>query len=607
WKGYGPEDDTWEPIESFDESEEVIEAFWERVNSGGRDFRDISKFKLGEIFVQTGPPRRKRKRQNQDLASSATTSPTKQEEPRQTTKHEEHADSDKDKRPKKRSKDSDVRPRGVATTIDSPVSVSDKGNRNGTNKTPHTVHKVISSPPARRHRVTRRVTSPDTVSPSEQEENDDSAVFDVGLFGSPIEPAKELHDDSPSPSKNNTSLLKKPAVPSPPSLLPIVKKPLHRSSKPLIKLVDDPQMEAMEGAITVKARLMGRNTSTANANETSNQASGARMQPLRSKPGPGRSSIGLKKNTSSLLTFEKGALKTVKGKYTKDKAKKSESAASDDLPQADPPDLNVELPTASELLDLAGLDSQTPEPLPSYESVAPVDEEIPSENASELQVRRDNNTMQVNVLYICDNLLPASSSIGVPQTSSPAIWKRSTIFDPLIRGPDPEDEKDLPSKVPGSVPFRLNLDHSFSITVHLSSASTPSLDSPAASRTITRPGAFYKGNYAFDICKTIHTVGSSGFVTMAFDAKDEDKKHFQRFCDRLCDGELFIVPAGIEVLAFWSVENVALTQGLNIDPIPDVQGKVLFSKIIVDNYSEYSEIVTYADPVPWLQYMEKHQ
>ena len=61
------------------------------------------------------------------------------------------------------------------------------------------------------------------------------------------------------------------------------------------------------------------------------------------------------------------------------------------------------------------------------------------------------------------------------------------------------------------------------------------------------------------------------------------------------------------MLAFWSVENGALTQRLNIPPILDVQGKILFSKIIVDNYSEYSEIVAYADPVPWLQYMEKHQ
>jgi hypothetical protein len=67
----------------------------------------------------------------------------------------------------------------------------------------------------------------------------------------------------------------------------------------------------------------------------------------------------------------------------------------------------------------------------------------------------------------------------------------------------------------------------------------------------------------------------------------------------------FIVPAGIDVLAFWSAKNNALTQKLKVEHISDTHGDVLFSKIIVDNYSKYSEFVTYADPVPWLQYMER--
>ena len=47
----------WEPIESFEESEDIIGRFWDRVNSGGRDFRKMQLFKAGEVFVPVGPPR----------------------------------------------------------------------------------------------------------------------------------------------------------------------------------------------------------------------------------------------------------------------------------------------------------------------------------------------------------------------------------------------------------------------------------------------------------------------------------------------------------------------------------------------------------------------
>ena len=44
-------------MESFEESEGIIERFWDRVNSGGRDFRNMRLFKVGEVFAPVGPPR----------------------------------------------------------------------------------------------------------------------------------------------------------------------------------------------------------------------------------------------------------------------------------------------------------------------------------------------------------------------------------------------------------------------------------------------------------------------------------------------------------------------------------------------------------------------
>jgi hypothetical protein len=39
---------SWEPVESFEGSEDLINHFWERANVGG--------FKAGEEFLPTGPP-----------------------------------------------------------------------------------------------------------------------------------------------------------------------------------------------------------------------------------------------------------------------------------------------------------------------------------------------------------------------------------------------------------------------------------------------------------------------------------------------------------------------------------------------------------------------
>ena len=48
---------SWEPAESFEGSEDIINRFWERANLGGRDHHDMSLFEAGEEFLPTGPPR----------------------------------------------------------------------------------------------------------------------------------------------------------------------------------------------------------------------------------------------------------------------------------------------------------------------------------------------------------------------------------------------------------------------------------------------------------------------------------------------------------------------------------------------------------------------
>jgi len=161
---------------------------------------------------------------------------------------------------------------------------------------------------------------------------------------------------------------------------PSSKIPSHRARamNPRVKMVNDSNMAEMDGAITVKARLMGRGDVLSSSTSA--------MSRKGSKPGPGRSSSGFsQKNTSSLLMFEKGVLKTVKGRFSKPSDEEKVEAAGilddrgstpaslfGDLQDDDEiPGLGsstfVAPPTAEELLELAGAKDSTLNPLPDFE------------------------------------------------------------------------------------------------------------------------------------------------------------------------------------------------------------------------------------------------
>ena len=159
--------------------------------------------------------------------------------------------------------------------------------------------------------------------------------------------------------------------------------PSHRAreANPLVRMVDDPKLTVMDGAISVKTRLSGRSAMVAPT--IPEQA--PKRGPSRMKPGPGRSSSGFIKN--SLLTFQKGSLKSVKGSYTRPEESRNDTRAADDgfgSPESDegvPGDETAPLsnhaisqapPTADELLGLAGLGAQKAEEVSDFEDDLPV-------------------------------------------------------------------------------------------------------------------------------------------------------------------------------------------------------------------------------------------
>jgi hypothetical protein len=93
-------------------------------------------------------------------------------------------------------------------------------------------------------------------------------------------------------------------------------KPFHRARavNPLVKMADDIEYSGMEGAISVKARVL-----RSAPGSSSSTISPKMVEPSRARTSSDpnlTSQNSRQKHTSSLLTFQKGSLKTVKGKYS---------------------------------------------------------------------------------------------------------------------------------------------------------------------------------------------------------------------------------------------------------------------------------------------------
>lgn len=165
---------------------------------------------------------------------------------------------------------------------------------------------------------------------------------------------------------------------------------INRKENPLIKLVESPNLSSLQGAISAKVRAI-RDVNLS----SSGQPLSTSMQ--RARPGPGRSSTGLTlKQKSSLLTAERGAMKTIKGKYKKE----ASSTIEQELPasgRSGSPILVDEgsvddsapkmTPSAEELLEMAGLDEGATD-LPEFDEAG----------CKETQVEQTTNMIESSVL-----------------------------------------------------------------------------------------------------------------------------------------------------------------------------------------------------------------
>ncbi|KAF9013901.1 hypothetical protein BDQ17DRAFT_1341700 [Cyathus striatus] len=588
WKGYNPNQDTWEPQESFSGSEDIIERFWERANTEGRDYRDVSVFKAGEEFLPLGPPRRKQRRKSGETGDSATHLPGTPSTSRAAGRGAQESDlkvSGSNQKRKSLSPALDVhqppakrlREQQLISRITEDNSVPQTTKLLGTAKTTHSEYNVLSSEPHSsqprpKRRRTIRTPSPEVIPDSDED--------------TPVVPTPHSISNSPASASKMTSLTTSNI-------------PYHRmrAAVPLVRSLGEDR-----GSL--------ESISRSNPAEPTSQHHHTNSKKL----GPPSRSQALKKSRSSLLTAEKGILRSVKGKYVVDALSRKDGTAQNSadickntietVDDTNSSALHVPV-TGEELLSLAGLNEKTTDDLSDFEEggMATDRTALPS-----MPANMAGTSNVASSLYNSQLFPSGPSSLAMPISRS---LKTMTIFGSLGFEHQSKSSQVVESSVAQNsegYPLLLVLDTSVSFPVVLTDASpTPGFASELQRLVGSNgpPGKFYKPDDAHSLISTLRTVGPSGKIMINKNASEENKQHFQRLLSRLDKDELFIALVGTYLLAFCSPISETNTMRLNIPSqlVISSQGHILVTRVEVDNYSQYADLAIKADNTRWIHYI----
>ncbi|EIW60355.1 uncharacterized protein TRAVEDRAFT_57635 [Trametes versicolor FP-101664 SS1] len=417
WKGYGTEDNTWEPVDSFvGGSEHFIEFFWNRVNTDGRDYQSIREFAVDEEFFPSGPPRRKKAKKTEDpedvieipSSPSPAANADSENEVRSiidddepvittTTRNKRRrssgaadAEPSPSKRPKrgrppgKRASEVEVEEASKTLTRKRSVPEIPRTNRGrapvaeASTSSPQKPSiprtRGRKAPPAPR----ASSSSPDELSflPTTNGKSRASPAKRNTAAGSRVEAAIDVdapHEGSASEDAAEASAMivdddeSEALTFGTPSLLapepgPSTALPAHRSraANPRVKVMDDHNLTESGGALSVKARFMRRTAGASTVESTASSPARPGRVP-KGKAGPGRSSSGLVVGGTRLVA-QKGKLTSVKSAAGAAKSSASQRVSAveqngDDGPLFDSTD-------AEEVPGLGQLDD-APKPPPS--------------------------------------------------------------------------------------------------------------------------------------------------------------------------------------------------------------------------------------------------
>ncbi|KAF7323073.1 Chromo domain-containing protein [Mycena chlorophos] len=327
-----------------------------------------------------------------------------------------------------------------------------------------------------------------------------------------------------------------------------------RAANPRVKMVDD--FATADSGIAAK-RVKPIN----NVEKKADAASFA--GPSSNKRTPARKAAAVKTPAvpSSILRGEKGTLKTTK--RTK-------------LPEEEVPE---PVNGVEGLSRLAGIDPAAADGLEDFE-----DQEAVAPTATPADM------LQQNIAAAKNNLFPSASSV-MSQAHALSNWGRSTIFGPLGFGSyvAPSSTSDSGQLV------ILQLGVAVFLPIALEDSTFSNVPSQNNAHS---PGKFYDERHAHKLLDAVRTGGPSARVAIQAGASAEHKAHFERFRERLTEGEMFNFMVGDKSLVFCASET--LVHRLNLPATLHASpGNVYTTQVDIENGEAYANVVMSAPTKDW--------
>ncbi|KAJ7581261.1 hypothetical protein C8J56DRAFT_959515 [Mycena floridula] len=539
WKGYSTDEDTWEPEESFGGSTKILDQFWERANTGGRDYRNISLFKLNEEILTIGPPRRKAKRaepsKSPEAPDPAVHSPVAASSKRRYGSLEVvDATEDEPIRPPKR-----ARAKSPEVVVISEEAVNKKRGRprKQPENPPVTPRRNSSrksakpapdpTPAASSSRKRARKPSPEIVPATSEEDDDDSDIEITGPVTNASISATQGSKDVAMSSNGE-----KDAAPASRVL------PLHRAraANPRVKMVDAFDALGDQPMLSAKAKAIG------GANQTKRQ-----------KPGPGRSSMGLKNAGSP-------GKRARKHNKQEEEEEEEEEEIINNVQDPAPP-------TAAELLALANLNEEDCHELVDFE------DDVGATAAEKEQEEKITE----------ETIPPTTESASTARPRMP--WRQSTIFGPLASGSDTLNHG---TGSADSISFVLNIASVYLpvLFVDISQDSSPTLDSVLKPGIKALSGIFYSDDRAQAVLNTMRFAGSAARVLPSPDATDEQKALFENVQSNLKGNSVMVTTVETQMLVLCS-SDTEVAQRFNLPQSLSNAKGILVSHATISNHSKY--------------------
>lgn len=395
-----------------------------------------------------------------------------------------------------------------------------------------------------------------------------------------------------------------------------------------MKLIDDPQWTQGSGpsgmAIPAKARLINRITELAptNPRDTSGKEDPKRANKIndaqrtsipRPRRDPSRQDSGITKNKSSLLTFQKGRLRSVKGRYHRGNSpiesyEAVESAAGPSASRdKETPALNTSLTdedaigeTDSEAArgdsggNVSGLPVQplavsviNPDYLPNFEEANDQmnDVVIPQETQPE------HSTATTSVQQ---SLTPGNNQSQSPPSAIPGMTSTSwTIFGPMYDASSATVESSsASSSLPAAFDFYVG---STTVPVILNDSSAEnriSASTMAAQAKASGSGSDFGTELVPDLLSTLRYEGSIACVLPDHSADDYQKSQFENFCRRVDSGIVRLKSAGKSSFMFFSSSNRFVAERLGIpSALIGLANTVLLALVTLEDPAGYANLL----------------